>query len=247
MNPLISIITPAYNCEKFVAEAIESVLQQSFHNWEMIIVNDASTDHTPSILQMYTKRDKRIRVITNSKNLGVAKSRNIAIEAALGDYIAFLDSDDIWFKEKLEKQLAFILENNLVISYSAYNTINEHGMYINSRIPPKEISYKDLLKSNHIGNLTAIYDCRYFGKVYLEQAGHEDYILWLNLLKRVGKTKGIVEPLASYRVLSNSISSDKFTAIKWQWRIYRKFQKLSRIESFYYLLWYIYNGFKKRI
>lgn len=245
--PLVSIVTPTYNSEKFVAETIESVLQQSYQNWEMIIVNDASIDNTLTILKEYAREDKRIKIINNSRNLGVAKSRNIAIEAALGDYIAFLDSDDVWFQDKLEKQIAFILENKLVISYSAYNTINEHGRHINSRIPPKEISYKDMLKSNHIGNLTGIYDCRYFGKVYLEQAGHEDYILWLNLLKRVGKTKGIIEPLASYRVLSNSISSDKLTAIKWQWSIYRKFQKLSRSESLYYLLWYIYYGVKKRV
>ena len=247
MKPLVSIITPAYNCEKFVAEAIESVLQQSYHNWEMIIVNDASTDHTSSILQRYAKSDKRIRVITNSTNLGAAKSRNIAIETALGDYIAFLDSDDLWFKDKLEKQLTFMQENHLVVTYSTFITIKEDGRYNNTRIVPEKITYKELLRSNHIGISTGIYNRKHFGKIYFQEVGHEDYILWLYLLKKIKETKGLTEPLSYYRIVPGSLSSNKLKALKWQWNIYRNFEKLSRSESLYYLLWYIYYGFKKRV
>ena len=247
MQPLVSIITPAYNSEKYIAEAIESVLQQSYRNWEMIIVNDASIDNTAAVVQKYIAKDPRIKVIHNSQNLGVAKSRNIALEAAKGDYIAFLDSDDFWHKSKLQKQIEFMRANNLVLTYSAFITIKEDGSYNNSRIPPKEISYKDLLRSNHIGTSTGVYDRNYFGKVTFCDTGHEDYLFWLGLLQKITKTKGLLEPLSYYRIVSGSLSSNKLKALMWQWRIYRKFQKLSISKSLYYTLCYIYYGLKKRV
>jgi glycosyltransferase involved in cell wall biosynthesis len=178
--------------------------------------------------------------------MGPAKARNRAIEEAKGKYIAFLDSDDIWFPEKLEKQIEFMNTNGLAVTYSAYETMNEDSQYINTRKIQTTITYKDMLKSNHIGNLTGIYDVDYFGKVYMKEYGHEDYILWLELLKQIESTKGIAEPLAKYRIVSKSISSNKLKVLKWQWHIYRDIEKLGILQSAYTMIWYIFYALKKR-
>lgn len=247
MIALVSIITPCYNAEDFITQMIESVQAQTYKYWELIIVDDCSTDKSYSIIEQYTNDDNRIICIKNPKNLGAAKSRNIAIKAAKGRFIAFLDADDIWFPKKLTMQMEFMKKHGLVLTYSAYDTINESGEYINTRNPPKRITYKSMLRSNHIGNLTGIYDTQFFGKVMLSQDGHEDYILWLSLIKKIDYTLGISKPLAAYRILPNSISANKTKAIKWQWNIYRKYEGLTLFQSIYYLLWYIYYALKKRV
>jgi hypothetical protein len=137
-------------------------------------------------------------------------------------------------------------EYNLVLTYSAYATIDENSKYINTRNVPEVITYEDMLKSNHIGNLTGIYDVGFFAKVYLEDVGHEDYIMWLRLMRKIGKTKGLIEPLASYRIVSKSISSNKFKTLQWQWYIYRHVEKLNIVKSAYYFVFYIYNALNKR-
>ena len=244
---LVSVIMPLYNCEKFIAEAIESVVSQTYTNWELIVVDDKSTDNSSYIAEGYSRKDSRIKVIILDINEGPTNARNRAIQEANGRYIAFLDSDDIWLPKKLEYQISFLSENNLVLTYSAYETMDEDSKYINRRSSLPRITYSDMLKSNHIGNLTGIYDVDFFGKVYLDDVGHEDYVLWLKLLKQVPYSKGLTQVLARYRVVSNSISSNKFTVLMWQWHIYRKIEKLNFFKSSYYFIFYLYNALKKRI
>jgi len=243
---LVSIITPSYNSIKFIEETISSVLAQTYQNWEMLIVDDVSSDGSDKIIESYVKRDSRIKLIRLNENSGPAVARNRAIQEATGRYIAFLDSDDSWLPQKLEKQLGFMQENNLYMTYSSYYTMDENSKYINTRVVKEMISYRDMLKSNHIGNLTGIYDVDFFGKIFLESQGHEDYILWLKIMKQLKFSKGMVEPLANYRIVSNSISSNKLKVLKWQWHIYRRVEKLNLFQSAYYFIFYIYYALKKR-
>jgi glycosyltransferase involved in cell wall biosynthesis len=245
-NNLVSIITPSYNSIKFIEETILSVLAQSYEEWEMIIVDDVSTDGSDKIVEEYVKKDSRIKFIRLARNSGASKARNRAIEEATGRYIAFLDSDDTWNPSKLEKQVEFLQKNNLALTYSAYDTMDENSSYVNRRSVKESITYTDMLKSNHIGNLTGVYDVKFFGKVYMKEIGHEDYVLWLTLLKKVKEAKGINEPLANYRILSNSLSSNKLKVLKWQWYIYREVEKLNIFQSSYYFIWYIFYALKKR-
>jgi len=178
MSSLISIITPSYNSSKYIAKTIESVISQTYKNWEMIIVDDCSPDNANEIIDKYTKKDFRIKLIKLEQNIGPANARNKGIKQAKGKYIAFLDSDDVWLPTKLEKQVKFMQDNDLALTCSSYYTINETNKQINTRIVKESFSYSDMLKSNHIGNLTGIYDCEKLGKIYMDDVGHEDYTLW---------------------------------------------------------------------
>ncbi|QKF81109.1 glycosyltransferase family 2 protein [Halarcobacter ebronensis] len=245
-NELVSIITPSYNSAKFISETIESVLAQTYKNWEMIIVDDCSPDKANDIINKYIKKDNRIRLIKLKKNKGPAVARNIATKEARGKYIAFLDSDDIWFNNKLEKQIDFMKKNNLVLTYSAYETINENNKHINTRYIKEVITYKDMLKSNRIGNLTGIYDTNKIGKYYMDDVRHEDYTLWLKIMKDINYTKGLNESLAKYRILNKSISSNKIKVLSWTWNIYRNNLNLNIFKSSYYFIHYIYYSLIKR-
>jgi len=246
MSSLISIITPSYNSSKYIEKTIDSVISQTYKKWEMIIIDDASPDKANEIIKEYCKKDSRIKLIHLERNMGPANARNEGIKQARGKYIAFLDSDDIWLPTKLEKQVKFMQDNNLALTCSSYYTINETNKQINTRIVKESFSYSDMLKSNHIGNLTGIYDCEKLGKIYMEDVGHEDYTLWLKVMKKTGKTKAVIEPLAKYRILSNSVSANKLKVLKWQWNIYRNIVGLNIFRSVYYYLWYIYYALKKR-
>lgn len=245
---LVSIITPSYNSAAFIQETIESVLSQSYGHWEMIIVDDASTDDSLEIIEHFASEDQRIKLFKNEENLGVAKSRNWAIEEAKGKYIAFLDSDDTWFREKLEKQIALMQKNNVLLSYSAYHTMNETGKLVGTFPVKEKVTYHDLLKTSTIGTLTTIYNVKELGKFYFEDIGHEDYVMKLQILKKVEFAQGIEEPLANYRIVRKSLSRNKIQAASWQWYIYRKVEKLSLVKSMYYFLNYTYYGiFKYRV
>lgn len=246
MKELVSIITPCHNSEKFIKKTIESVLSQTYENWEMIIVDDVSSDKSYEIAKEYANKDKRINAIRLKQNSGPAVARNKAIEMAKGRYIAFLDSDDLWLYNKLETQISFMEKNNLSFTYSAYKLIDENDNFLGIFVPREELSYKELLKTNDIGCLTAIYDTKKVGKVYMPNIlKRQDYGLWLKILKQIGKTKGIVEPLAIYRIRKNSVSSNKLKAAQYQWKIYREVEKLGIVDSLYYLMNYIYYGLKK--
>lgn len=245
MNDLVSIITPSYNSSKFIVQAIESVLNQTYKNWEMIIVDDVSMDNSNEIIEEYMRKDHRIKLIKLATNSGPAVARNKAIKDSKGRYIAFLDADDLWISEKLEIQISFMQRNNLLFTYSSYKIIDENSTEIGEFITKKSINYHSLLKTCSIGCLTAIYDTKKIKKYYMEDVGHEDYTLWLKLLKEFGTMEGTLEPLAKYRVVNNSISSNKMKSAIWQWNIYRKIEKLSIIKSVYYFIHYAFNGFIK--
>ena len=246
-NNLVSIIMPAYNAELYIASAMESILRQTYQNWELLVVNDASLDLTGKIVEKIKEKDSRIRLFTNIANMGIAESRNVALKNAAGRFIAFLDSDDLWLPHKLSTQLAFMNTRNTAITYSAYSRVNESGKYLGTVMPPQILTYKDLLKTNHIGNLTGVYDCESLGKEYFKKFKHEDYIAWLNLIKRAGCAHGINQELAQYRVYSGSASSNKLKTISWQWRIYRDSEKLSAIKSCILMSSYVWNAMRKRL
>mgnify|MGYP003969740401 CR=1 FL=1 len=246
MNNLISIITPSYNSSKFISQTIESVLSQTYENWEMIIVDDMSPDNSNEIIEEFIEKDSRIKVIKLEKNSGPAVARNRAIKEANGRYIAFLDADDLWMPEKLEKQIKFMNENNLSFTYSSYKLIDEDNNDLGEFITKETISYNSMLKTCSVGCLTAIYDTEKLGKVFMPNIlKRQDYGTWLKILKNIKTTKGIIEPLATYRILKNSVSSNKIKASMYQWKIYREVEKLSLFKSIYYFVQYAYYGFKK--
>lgn len=246
-KPLVSIITPSYNCSKTIVKTIKSVISQSFSDWEMIIVDDNSNDSSCLIIQSFIEQDSRIKLIKQSWNAGPAIVRNIAIEHAQGRFIAFLDSDDQWHSNKLTKQIAFMMEKNIALSYTSYNRLDSTGKILGEYHPKLQVSYNDMLKSNRIGCLTAIYDTDKLGKVYMPNiAKRQDLGLWLKILKNIDYAWGIDDVLADYlAVQPNSVSSDKRTAAKYQWRLYREVEKLNFRESLYYFCFYAYLGFKK--
>ena len=246
-NVGVSIIMPAYNVEQFISESIKSVLAQTYQDWELIIVDDNSTDNTYEIAKSYAESDGRIKVIRFSENRGAALARNAAIEAAKGKYIVFLDSDDLWLPHKLEEQLEFMRENDLAFTYSSYELIDEAGKSLGIFLTKESITYSSMLKTCDVGCLTAIYDSYSLGKMYfnIECRRQEDYALWLAILKRIKETKGILEPLAKYRIRSGSISRNKLKAAWYQWKVYREVEKLSLLKSAYYFCHYAWNGFFK--
>lgn len=235
----VSIIVPMYNAEKFIGKTIESVLAQTYQNWEMLIMNDVSTDNSLAIVSMYAKKDERIKIVNTEKNVGVVKGRNFLIDLASGKYIAFLDADDYWHNEKLEKQIKFMKEKNASISCTEYTRVKENEEKINDVIIKEGISYNDMLKNNYLGCLTVMYDAEKIGKRYFKELEkNEDYVLWLEIVKDVDIIYGLKENLAYYRVLDNSRSSNKVKTAKVRWEIYRKIEKLSLLKSIYYFLHY---------
>ena len=216
----VSIITPMYNAEKFIGKTIDSVLAQTYENWELLIMNDMSKDNSCEVVKKHSKMDARIRLINASKNAGVVKGRNKLIDIADGEFIAFLDADDYWHEDKLEKQIKFMKEKDAAISCTDYTRVTENEKSINEIKVKSEITYTDLLKNNYMGCLTV------------------DYVLWLEIIKEVKKVYGLQENLAFYRVLDNSRSSNKFAAAKVRWDIYRKEEGLSVLKSAYYFVIY---------
>tara|TARA_B110000459_G_scaffold120698_1_gene133009 strand:- start:135 stop:887 length:753 start_codon:yes stop_codon:yes gene_type:complete len=249
MNKLVSIITPSYNSSKFIEGCIDSVISQTFQNWEMIIVDDCSNDNSREIISDLSTKDDRLKFISLKKNIGAAAARNIAIREAKGKYIAFLDSDDIWIKDKLEKQIAFMNEKDIAFSFTCYQPISEDGMEKYSVIKaPKKMTYHSYLKNTIIGCLTVIIDKEKTGDFQMPNIrSSHDMALWLLIMKRGFSAYGLDENLAYYRIVSNSNTSKKWKAAKEVWDVYRKVEKLNIIYSVYNFIGYAYNAIKKRM
>ncbi len=248
MPDLVSIITPMYNSEKFIDATIQSVQSQTYQNWEMIIVDDASTDRSIEIVKKIMATEPRLHLKQLADNLGPAHTRNNGIKLAKGRFLAFLDSDDLWHKDKLEKQIKFMQKNHYAFTYTGFEKINEDGKVIGTIFPYKEeVCYHDLLKSNHIGCLTAMIDLKILGyKMYMPDIKkRQDQGLWLEILKEIDKAYCLNKVLGKYRIRKDSISINKIANIKFQWQLYRELEKLSIIQSFYYMLWYAYYGIRK--
>ncbi|WP_114749051.1 glycosyltransferase family 2 protein [Pleomorphovibrio marinus] len=242
----VSIITPSFNSSTFIRETVDSVICQTYKDWELIICDDGSDDGTIEILKKYVALDQRIKLIQNEVNFGPAVSRNNAIKHASGDFIAFLDSDDVWMPEKLAMQISFMLKNNIAFSFSPYIRITENGDYINTIYVPSKVNYDQLLKSCHIGCLTAVYSVKMLGKVYMPNISkRQDFALWLKILRMIPFAYSFPEVLAKYRVRKNSISNNKFKAAKYQWKVYREVENLGFFRSVYYFCYYSFLGFTK--
>ncbi|GHG68014.1 putative teichuronic acid biosynthesis glycosyltransferase TuaG [Alishewanella longhuensis] len=245
-NPVVSVIMPAYNTADFIAESIESVLSQRFTQWELLIVNDCSTDNTLAVIQPYLT-DKRIVLLNNEQNLGGAGSRNKAIAAAKGRYLAFLDADDIWTTDKLEKQIAFMQQHKLGFSFTGYTTMTEDGQALDPLAVPAKIRFSQLLKHNYIGCLTAIYDTEPFGKIYMPLVRkRQDFALWLELLKRFDFAWGINTNLGFYRIRAGSLSASKIDAFKFYWRVLREVAGCNWFTASYNLCCYLAIVFLKK-
>ncbi|MFK7747148.1 MAG: glycosyltransferase family 2 protein [Kordia sp.] len=244
-QPLVSVITPTYNTEAFISETIASVRAQTYTNWELVIVDDASSDTTVAILQKYAALDDRIKIHVLETNSGAAIARNTAIENATGTYIAFLDADDLWKPEKLTKQIAFMQKKDIAVSFTSYELMDEQGKSLGKMIKalPK-VDFSKMLKSNYIGNLTGIYNAEKLGKVYMPNIRkRQDWALWLALLKKVDFAYSLEAPLARYRVRENSISSNKLNLLKYNYAIYRKALKFGAFKSGFYLIRFLIEHF----
>lgn len=241
---------PCYNSGTYIRQAINSVRGQTYQDWELLVVDDGSTDNSADIIKGMEQTDGRIKYLkTNAPSGSPIVPRNIGVKNALGRYIAFLDSDDAWLPNKLERQMKMFEQyEDMAICFSNYEKMTEQGERNNRIIKAPSIStYKQLLLSNVIGCLTAVYDTEKVGKVFFQNHSHEDYILWLDILKRgyVARNTNTVEAL--YRVRENSVSSNKLKTLSWQWDIYRNVEKIGLFRSSYYFLNYAYRAFKKAL
>jgi len=246
MTPLVSIITPLFNAEKFIAQTLESVQNQTYSNWEHIIVDDASKDNCIAIVEKQAQHDPRIQLIKFLENKGVAFCRNHATELAKGDYIAFLDSDDLWHPRKLERQIHFMEENNCEVSLTSYLHMDKAGNLLNKRIKAFPLlSYKKQHCNNYIGNLTGIYKASKLGKIQAPSIRkRQDWAVWLEAIKKSGKPAlGIQEDLAYYRVREDSISSNKRNLVKYNFKFYHEYLGYSWLTSVFYLLRFFWEYF----
>lgn len=245
MHGKVSIIMPAYNSEKFIGTAIQCVLEQTYSNWELIIVDDCSTDSTQEILKKWSASDSRIIFLKNDSNMGAAASRNKAIQAASGNFLAFLDSDDIWKRDKLERQLLFMANNDYSFTCTSYSKIDESGQELGITINALSVDYNGLLKRCP-GNSTVIYDVKRLGKHIIPLIKkRNDYVMWLKVIKKSGQLYGMNEILSSHRIRKDSISSNKISLIKYHWIVYRKIEKISVLKSTYLVFFWIAKGLFK--
>ena len=239
-NNLVSIITPAYNSERTIEETIQSVLAQTYDNWEMIIVDDCSLDETLTIVKKFLEKDARIVLVELDENSGVASARNAGIKRASGRYIAFLDSNDLWNPDKLKRQIGFMKEEGCYFSYTAYEIIDVDGRDLGKVVTvPLHQNYRNLVKMNAIGCLTVMIDIEEIEDIEMPLLKHEDFALWLTILRRGYVAHGLNENLAKYRKHDDSLSFNKIKTPGGVWRVYRKNQNISVVLSSIYLFHFI--------
>lgn len=230
---MVSIITPVYNSQNFLSECIESVLEQNFEEWELILVDDCSSDNSRAIILDYSGQDNRIKHIFLKKNVGAGEARNKGIEASKYRYIAFLDSDDYWHMNKLKNQIAFMKKNEIYFSYTRYYQLNKYNRPSKIILSPLKVNYFKLLFNNYIKTLTAIYDTNETGKIYMPNyRKRQDWGLWFKILRRTKNAYCLDEPLAYYRTSNSSLSKNKLLLIKENFNFYRKFLNKNIIVSF---------------
>jgi teichuronic acid biosynthesis glycosyltransferase TuaG len=247
MAELVSIITPTFNSAKFIAETIQSVQNQTYQNWELIIVDDGSSDETVSIIQQIQKTETRIQLVIQPKNVGPAVTRNNGISLAQGKYLTFLDADDLWFPDFIQNSITSIQQTKVPFVFSSYRRADESLNFVYSDfIVPLKVTYTDILKSNSISCLTAFLDVAALGKKFMPIIHkRQDMGLWLQYLKEIPFAHGIQEPKAIYRIRKNSLSRKKSDLIKYQWQFYREVEKLTVIQSIYYMGHWMVRGFLK--
>lgn len=244
---MVSIITPCHNSDSVIAQTIKSVFTQTYQNWELLIVDDCSTDNSAKIIKEYAEKDSRIRYFRTDKPSGSpSHPRNIGIENAKGKYIAFLDSDDVWLPDKLEKQIKFIEANNYDLVYSFYEKMNWDGKSDNRLIQTRKIStYRSLLKSNSIPCLTSLVSRRAIGDTRFKQIPQEDFCFWLDILKKGYTAHNICEVTALYREAKNSRSANKLDMFKGYWNVIRNHQHIGLMPACLCMVTYTILGFAK--
>lgn len=245
---LVSVITPAYNAYPFLDEAIESVKSQSYNNWEMLVIDDCSEDATRNIVLKHAERDDRIKYLYNNSNNGTAVARNKGLEKAIGQYIAFLDSDDTWLPDKLKIQLEYMNKNNIEFSYTEYRRISENGDRLGKIIHvPDMIGYHDLIKNTAIPTSTVMLDRSMIGDIKMTETHHDDFVLWLEIIKRGFTAHGLRADLMRYRDVEDSLSSNKIHSAYKVWRTYRDIEHITMIPAIWYFTNYAWNAVKKHM
>jgi len=250
VKEMVSIITPLHNSEEFIKDTIDSVLLQTYTNWEMILVDDCSTDNSVEIVERIIGDNPKIKLIKHENNVGSAQSRNAALEVASGRFIAFLDSDDIWYPDKLENQVEFMLKRRVPISFTSYELIDENGVSKDHVIHSVDkLTQIDYLKNTIIGFSTSMIDTQIVGNSFrmMDIRTRQDTSLWITLLGKGYIAKGIDKVLTKYRVHSQSISANKVKAAKQVWNLYFHIHKFGLFRSIYYFSSYAFNAIKKRI
>ncbi len=234
-DELISIVMPAYNCEKYITESINSVINQSYKNWELLVLDDGSKDETLNIINEFGQKDSRIKVFPNGKNMGVSATRNRGIDLATGNWIAFLDSDDMWTTDKLENQLAIVEEKLAEFVFSGASYIDESGRpYKGIFEVPEMVTYKKLRNHNVISCSSVLVKKKYFENIKMEKDEmHEDFAVWLRILKLGINAYGVNKPLLIYRISKNSKSGNKLKSIKMTYNVFR-FIGINPFSAVYY-------------
>lgn len=248
---MVSVITPAFNCEQFLAQTVASVIAQTFQKWELLIIDDASSDGTRSLAQQVAAAESRIRVITLISNGGVANARNVGMRAARGQYLALLDSDDLWLPDKLRIQIEFMKRNRAGFCFSSYRRLMPDGSLSSPVRIPERVRYKDMLGGNLIGCLTVVLDRQLIPPFEMmperDFQGHEDYIAWLQMLRNGVTAWGIQQALALYRVSTASVSSDKTRMARRTWKVYRQIEHMPAMKALWCFGRYSLHSVLKRL
>ena len=246
----VSIVVPCYNCEKYIGETIDSVLNQTFSHFELLLIDDCSTDKTAAKIKKYVKKDTRVKYYRLKENSGAARSRNHGLSLAKGRFIAFLDADDVWLEDKLERQLSFMITNHYAFSCTTYEKIDGKGNHLKNIVMPKVITYDLYLKNTIIQTSTVIVDLSITGKELVTMPSlkrRQDAATWCQLLKNGYTCYSITDTLSYYRVLNDSLSSNKLKAAWGTWHLYRDVEKLPLGKSIWCFIHYAYHAVGKRI
>jgi len=247
---LVSIVVPVYNAEQFLVDTIKTVQNQTYPNWELILVNDGSKDKSVTIIEKYQKKDSRIKLISMDTNSGAALSRNKGVQRSKGRYLAFLDADDLWEKKKLEKQVAFMELKNSAFSFTGYEFADAAGIPNGKKVHiPTSMNYVQALKNTTIWTSTVMFDLEKLSKedLYMPNVKGEDTATWWKILKKIDYVYGLNEILSYYRRTAESYSANKFKALRGTWNLYRTVEKLGIIKSSYNFTWYCFNAIKRRV
>lgn len=247
---MISIVVPVHNAENFLEETIKSVMAQTYTDWELLLVDDCSKDASKTIASGYEALDKRIRLIALEENVGAAKARNVGIKESKGAYLAFLDADDIWVKEKLERELKYMKEKQAAFVFSGYEFADEQAVGTGKIVKvPETINYKQALKNTTIFTSTVLFDRSKIDKelLLMPDVKSEDTATWWQILKTGIEAYGLNENLVLYRRSANTLSSNKFEAIKRIWYLYRKVEKLNIFSSCYNFIGYAVRAVLRRV
>lgn len=245
-NDLVSIITPAFRAEAVISETIKSVIAQTHANWEMLIAEDCSPDNTREVIRQWARTDPRIQLIALEQNGGPAMARNAALERASGRWIAFLDSDDLWLPQKIERTLAHALEHQAALSFTGFRRMTADGQSIGRYVDaPQRLSYRQLLGNTAIATSTVLIDRNVTGDIRMKKTYYDDFDCWLQILKRGHSAYGLNEDLMHYRVLGQSVSRNKRRSAAHVWRAYRDLEELSLPATLWYFSQYAIRGLLK--